>query len=161
MGEALRRSLAQGCHSLGGGDGLASSTSARGEVDCAARPPYYVRVGAAASPILSDGSYSVMQNIEDQLKQGTEISCEAAGVVNSWQGCLLKEEMLRFEADLIKRALEAANGHITPAARLLGVSHQSLAAILQGRHKNLLSARTPVRMRKRSIIRTSSRKRFL
>jgi DNA-binding NtrC family response regulator len=80
--------------------------------------------------------------------------------VNSWQGCSLKEEVLRFEADLIKRALETANGHITPAARLLGLSHQGLAAILQGRHKDLLSARTPIRKRKRSIIRTSSRKRF-
>lgn len=94
------------------------------------------------------------------LKQGIERSCEAAGVVNSWEGCLLKEEVPRFEADLIKRALEAANGHITPAARLLGLSHQALAAILQGRHKLLLSARTPVRKRRRSIIRTSLRKRF-
>lgn len=141
-------------------DGIASSTSARGGVDCAARPPYYVRVGAAALHILADGSYCVMQDVEAQLKQGTEKSCEAAGIVNGWQGCALKDEMLRFEADLIKRALEAANGHITPAARLLGVTHQALAAILQGRHKNLLSARTPVRKRKRSIIGTSSRKRF-
>jgi DNA-binding NtrC family response regulator len=87
-------------------------------------------------------------------------SSTSLGVVNNWEGCLLKEEMLRFEADLIKRALEAANGHITPAARLLGLSHQTLAAILQGRHKDLLSARSPVRKRRRSIIRTSSRKRF-
>jgi anti-sigma factor RsiW len=52
-------------------DGLASSTSARGGVDCAARPPYYVRVGAAASHSLADGNYCVMQDIEDQrsLKQ--------------------------------------------------------------------------------------------
>lgn len=77
--------------------------------------------------------------------------------MNSWEGCLLKEEVLRLEADLIKRALEATNGHITPAARLLGLSHQTLAAILQGRHKNLLPARSPVQKRRRSIIRTSSR----
>ena len=49
-----------------GGDGLASCTSARGGVDCAARPPYYVRVGAAASHCLADGSYCVMQDVEDQ-----------------------------------------------------------------------------------------------
>lgn len=129
-------------------------------MDCAARPSYYFRVGAAALHILADGSYCMMQDVEAQLKQGTEKSCEAAGVVNSWQGCLLKEEMLRFEADLIKRALEAANGHITPAARLLGLSHQGLSAILQTRHKDLLSARTPVRKRRRSIIRNLTRKRF-
>ena len=73
--------------------------------------------------------------------------------VDSFEGCSLDEEVLRYEANLIKQALEAANGSVTRAARLLKVTHQGLAFILQGRHKHLLSARTPVRKRRRSIIR--------
>jgi hypothetical protein len=36
---------------------------------------------------------------------------------------------------------------------MLGVTHQGLAFILNGRHKDLLSARSPVKRRRRSIIR--------
>ena len=60
---------------------------------------------------------------------------------------------MRYEADLIKKALETADGSVTRAARLLKVTHQGLAFILQGRHKYLLAARTPVRKRRRSIMR--------
>jgi len=42
---------------------------------------------------------------------------------------------------------------VTRAARLLGITHQGLAFILNGRHKSLLSIRTPVKRRRRSIIR--------
>jgi tetratricopeptide (TPR) repeat protein len=70
-----------------------------------------------------------------------------------FNGCSLDEEVLRYEADLIKQALEAADGSVTRAARLLKVTHQGLAFILQGRQKNLLAARTPVRKRRRSIMR--------
>jgi DNA-binding NtrC family response regulator len=61
--------------------------------------------------------------------------------------------VLRYEADLIGRALAASDGSVTRAARMLGVTHQGLAFILNGRHKNLLSARRPVKRRRRSIIR--------
>jgi hypothetical protein len=71
----------------------------------------------------------------------------------SFAGCSLDEEVSRYEADLIRQALEAAGGSVTRAARLLRVTHQGLAFILQGRHKHLLAARTPVRKRRRSIIR--------
>ena len=67
--------------------------------------------------------------------------------------CSLDEEVLRYEGGLIKRALETAGGSVTRAARLLGITHQGLAFILNGRHKNLLSVRTPVKSRRRSIIR--------
>lgn len=73
--------------------------------------------------------------------------------VESFEGCSLDKEVLRYEAELIKKALEAANGSVTRAARLLQVTHQGLAFILQGRHKHLLAARTPVRKRRRSIMR--------
>lgn len=65
----------------------------------------------------------------------------------------LEEHVLRYEADLIGRALAASDGSVTRAARMLGATHQGLAFILNGRHKNLLSARRPVKRRRRSIIR--------
>ncbi|HLA12753.1 MAG TPA: helix-turn-helix domain-containing protein [Pyrinomonadaceae bacterium] len=65
----------------------------------------------------------------------------------------LEQRVLQFEGQLIKRALEASGGSVTKAARLLGISHQGLAFILNGRHKNLLAVRTPVRPRRKSIIR--------
>ncbi len=65
----------------------------------------------------------------------------------------LDAEVHRYEANLIRRALEASGGSVTRAARMLGVTHQGLAFILNGRHKDLLSVRTPVKKRRRSIIR--------
>jgi tetratricopeptide (TPR) repeat protein len=67
--------------------------------------------------------------------------------------CSLEDEVLRYEGDLIKRALESSGGSVTRAARLLGITHQGLAFILNGRHKSLLSARKPAKPRRRSIIR--------
>ena len=61
--------------------------------------------------------------------------------------------MLNFEGDLIRQALESSGGSVTRAARSLGITHQGLAFILNGRHKSLLSIRTPVKRRRRSIIR--------
>lgn len=65
----------------------------------------------------------------------------------------LDEQVLRYEAELIKRALESAEGSVTRAARLLGVTHQGLAFILNGRQRELLPSRKPVKPRRRSIIR--------
>jgi len=65
----------------------------------------------------------------------------------------LEAEVHRYEANLIRQALEVSGGSVTRAARLLGVTHQGLAFILNGRHKDLLSIRTPVKKRRRSIIR--------
>jgi hypothetical protein len=68
-------------------------------------------------------------------------------------GSSLDAEVLRYEGSLIRKALEDAGGSVTRAARLLGVTHQGLAFILNGRHSDLLSIRTPVKKRRRSIIR--------
>jgi tetratricopeptide (TPR) repeat protein len=70
----------------------------------------------------------------------------------------LEERVLNYEAQIIKRALEAADGSVTKAARLLNITHQGLAFILNGRQKNLLAVRTPVKQRRRSIIRNRSAK---
>jgi tetratricopeptide (TPR) repeat protein len=68
-------------------------------------------------------------------------------------GFSLDAEVLRYEGSLIRKALEDSGGSVTKAARLLGVTHQGLAFILNGRHSDLLSIRTPVKKRRRSIIR--------
>jgi tetratricopeptide (TPR) repeat protein len=65
----------------------------------------------------------------------------------------LEEQVLCYEGELIRRALQASDGSVTRAARLLGVTHQGLAFILNGRQKNLLSSRKPAKRRRRSIIR--------
>jgi tetratricopeptide (TPR) repeat protein len=65
----------------------------------------------------------------------------------------LEEQVLSYEGELIRRALQAAEGSVTRAARILGITHQGLAFILNGRHKNLLPARKPAKPRRRSIIR--------
>jgi hypothetical protein len=70
------------------------------------------------------------------------------------QGFSLDTEVLRYEGSLIRKALEESGGSVTRAARLLGVTHQGLAFILNGRHSDLLSIRTPVKKRRRSIIRS-------
>lgn len=69
-------------------------------------------------------------------------------------GFSLDAEVLRYESSLIRKALEDSGGSVTRAARMLGVTHQGLAFILNGRHSDLLSIRTPVKKRRRSIIRS-------
>ena len=77
----------------------------------------------------------------------------SADSVTMEPGFSLDTEVLRYEGDLIRRALKESGGSVTRAARLLGVTHQGLAFILNGRHSDLLSSRTPVKRRRRSIIR--------
>jgi tetratricopeptide (TPR) repeat protein len=67
-------------------------------------------------------------------------------------GGTLDEEVLHFEGELIRRALQQEQGSITRAARLLGTTHQGLAFIINGRQRQLLAERQPPRARRRSII---------
>jgi|SRR5215216_5477787 len=80
----------------------------------------------------------------------SQVSAEA---VTMEPGFSLDTEVLRYEGNLIRSALEESGGSVTRAARLLGVTHQGLAFILNGRHSHLLSIRSPVKRRRRSIIR--------
>lgn len=61
----------------------------------------------------------------------------------------LSEQIQSFEHELIKRALESAQGSVTHAARSLGMSYQALSYMLETRHKDLLTQRTPARRRPR------------
>ena len=67
------------------------------------------------------------------------------------EGFNMYEVVHDFEARLIEQALEEAGGSVTKAARLLGLTHQTLGTILNTRHKSLAGKRTPVRRRLRSI----------
>ncbi len=64
----------------------------------------------------------------------------------------LSEEVNSYEHELIKRALENAQGSVTHAARSLGISYQALGYMLETRHKSLLKQRTPPRRRMRRIL---------
>lgn len=66
--------------------------------------------------------------------------------------CVLSEAMKRHEAELIRRALHRAQGSISRAAGLLGITHQRLSYLLRHRHKELMRERNPVIKRRRSII---------
>ena len=77
-----------------------------------------------------------------------------------WQGFSLKREVLRYEAELIERALRDAGGVVSRASKLLGFSHhQTFVALLNNRHKSLLHARKPIVPRRRSIVRVSAPRR--
>ncbi len=61
----------------------------------------------------------------------------------------LHEEIFLLEHELIKHALENAQGRVTFAARTLGMSYQRLTHKLQTKHKDLLKDRSPLRPRTR------------
>jgi DNA-binding NtrC family response regulator len=69
-----------------------------------------------------------------------------------WINFSLVEEVGLYEERLIARALKESHGKVTSAARMLGLSHQTLIAIIESRHRELLQLRTPVLPRRRSII---------
>lgn len=67
-------------------------------------------------------------------------------------GFSLTEAVKDYEAKFIQRALAAAEGSVSRAARKLGINRQRLTYLLETRHRNLLPARTPAKKRHRSII---------
>lgn len=84
-------------------------------------------------------------------------SVHATTAPPDWKGFSYRDAVRRFESYLIERALRDAGGVVTRAAQLLGFKHhQNLIFLLEGRHKHLLHARTPIVPRKRSIIRLRS-----
>lgn len=88
-----------------------------------------------------------------QPESRTAQTAATESISASGESYSLESEVLRYEGNLIRQALEASAGSVTRAARMLGVTHQGLAFILNGRHKDLLAVRTPVKKRRRSIIR--------
>jgi CheY-like chemotaxis protein len=71
-----------------------------------------------------------------------------------WNTFSFKHAILEYEAHFIRLALEDTGGVVSRAARLLGFNHhQSLLALLNGRHEILRHRSTPIVPRRRSIIR--------
>ena len=112
------------------------------------------RLGKSARKVLNLGEVRVNEvkatetiSTDDSVKPAVEPE------VKKWSGCSLEDEVLKYEGELIQQALESVGGSVTRAARLLGITHQGLAFILNGRHKSLLTVRTPVRRRRKSIFR--------
>jgi DNA-binding protein Fis len=56
------------------------------------------------------------------------------------------------EAKLIGQALDEADGSVTRAAKVLGISHQTFLSMLNTRHRKLLEKRKPREKRLRSIM---------
>jgi DNA-binding NtrC family response regulator len=62
------------------------------------------------------------------------------------------ERVWEFERGIIAEALAEAGGSVTKAARALKLTHQGLCYIINNRHKELLSERKPIRIRRKSIM---------
>lgn len=62
-------------------------------------------------------------------------------------GGTLVEEVRRYEGELISQALVTSKGSVTRAASLLGMTHQRLIYVIESRHRELLSVRTPPKRR--------------
>lgn len=89
----------------------------------------------------ADAALAAFQEIGEHL-------AVAKGTITA-SGRPLEEEVFLLEHELIKHALEAAQGRVTLAARSLGMSYQRLTHKLKTEHKALLKVRTPVRRRAR------------
>jgi tetratricopeptide (TPR) repeat protein len=79
----------------------------------------------------------------------SELSADDATEILLTKGFDLQQKLLDTEREMITKALAQTNGRITPAARLLGLSYQGLAYMIDSRHKDLLKIRSPKRHRKR------------
>ncbi|MEK6334849.1 MAG: helix-turn-helix domain-containing protein [Acidobacteriota bacterium] len=78
-----------------------------------------------------------------------------AGVTNTGTASIsgsFEEEVHKRESELIRNALDESRGSVTRAARILGLTHQGLCYIINHRHQQLLTARAPIRIRRKSLI---------
>jgi tetratricopeptide (TPR) repeat protein len=117
------------------------------------------RLGRCARTILSledarvAGTSTAIAEVSTTLEDADDEQVQKPGSRGPLPGRSLEEEVLRYEGELIQHALEKVGGSVTRAARMLGITHQGLAFILNGRHRSLLTVRTPVRRRRKSIFR--------
>jgi hypothetical protein len=137
VGERLSR--AELCDAFGRAHGPLSGTR---------NPDTLARLTACARRAL--GSFMDSQEKGDEAEVGTP--------EERWEGFSLKSEVMRYEAELISRALRDADGVVSRAAKLLGFKHhQTFVALLNNRHKGLLGERRPVVPRRRTYVRRPRR----
>ena len=82
-----------------------------------------------------------------------ELSAEQATEALLNKPRALQNKLLETERSMISLALAQANGSITQASRLLGLSYQGLTYIIENRHRDLLKERTPVHRRSKKQVR--------
>ena len=77
---------------------------------------------------------------------------DVAAETHSWEGFSFRQQILKSEKVIIEHALRDAKGSVTKAARLLGFNHhQSLIALINSRHTDLLKKRSAVQRRRRHL----------
>lgn len=101
--------------------------------------------------VASEGEVITAQAVETVALRKTQV----ANFSKPWLDCSMWEEIKLYEARLIKQALDMGGGSVVRAAELLGISHQSLSAMLNKRHKDLLPATNNAGQRKRRYIKSS------
>ena len=128
-------------------DLLAYYRIAESELDNSQHTEIQSRLGKCARWLL--GSHSPVDG--ERIHHSQPAAAEGTATPTLTEATL-EEQVKLYEANLIQQALEVSGGSVTRAARMLGITHQGLAFILNGRHKHLLASRSPVKRRRRSII---------
>jgi tetratricopeptide (TPR) repeat protein len=119
-----------------------------------------------ATPRLSESELVKVYARADELLKGTQdaeditrLRACARAVIKRLSGLELRDKNFSFysavrgyEARLIEQALAEVEGSVSRAAKILGLSHQTLGYLLKNRHKKLADKRTPAKKRLRSII---------
>jgi CheY-like chemotaxis protein/tetratricopeptide (TPR) repeat protein len=114
-------------------------------------PGLLARLCAAARRVISVITAQSAPALAPGAQNAKEFRESLAGM---WEGYSLQAEVHRYEQRMIALALKTAGGAVTRAATLLGIEHhQTLIAMLNTRHRNLLSERKQVIPRHRSIVR--------
>jgi len=91
----------------------------------------------------AEALFNTLEHLEAKDQKSEELT---------WQGFSFKQHVKESEKTVLERALRDAGGSVTKAARLLGFRHhQSLISLINTRHKELLSARTKIRKRRRPL----------
>ena len=98
-----------------------------------------------------DLSYDTMKRLRECARLLT-VGAASAASIGTAGTISFEDEVKKCESSLIKQALDQANGSVTRAARILGLTHQGLCYIINHRHKNLLASRAPIRVRRKSVI---------
>lgn len=115
---------------------------------------------------LSESEVSNVYQRADELLKGTQdaedkerLRACARIVIKRLSGMQLHDKNFslygavhELEERLIGQALEEADGSVTRAAKLLGLKHQTIIAMLQRRHKGLQPKRNPAEKRLKSIM---------
>jgi len=118
------------------------------------------------TPRLSESELVKVYARADELLKGTQdteditrLRACARTVIKRLSGLELRDKNFSFysavrgyEARLIEQALAEVEGSVSRAAKILGLSHQTLGYLLKNRHKKLADKRTPAKKRLRSII---------